>query len=118
MTKQYPVVYEGAAKNFSGYAPDIAGCIATAKTLPTMRTALRGALEAHLQWLAGDGDPIPEASETVTVDMEPDPEFPQPRGYYVVVEKLSVSVPKSKPSKRRVTGSKRIVTKRHTLQAA
>ena len=118
MTKQYPVVYEWAGKNFSGYAPDIAGCIATAKTLPTMRTALRGALEAHLQWLADDGDPIPEASETVTVDMEPDPEFPQPRGYYVVVEKLSVSVPKSKPSKRRVTGSKRIVTKRRTLQAA
>ena len=118
MTKQYPVVYEWAGKNLSGYAPDIAGCIATAKTLPTMRTALRGALEAHLQWLADDGDPIPEASETVTVDMEPDPEFPQPRGYYVVVEKLSVSVPKSKPSKRRATGSKRIVTKRRTLQAA
>ena len=118
MTKQYPVVYEWAGKNFSGYAPDIAGCIATAKTLPTMRAALKGALEAHLQWLADDGDPIPEASETVTVDMEPDPEFPQPRGYYVVVEKLSVSMPKSKASKRHITRPKRVATKRRTLQAA
>ena len=118
MTKQYPVVYEWAGKNFSGYAPDIAGCIATAKTLPTMRAALRGALEAHLQWLADDGDPIPAASETVTVDMEPDPEFPQPRGYYVVVEKLSISMPRSKISKRRITGPKRVATKRRALQAA
>lgn len=118
MTKQYPVVYEWAGRNFSGYAPDIEGCIATAKTLPTMRAALRSALKAHLQWLADDGDPIPDASEAVTVDMEPDPEFPQPPGYYVVVEKLTVSMPKSKASKRRMNGMKRVAAKRRSLQAA
>lgn len=118
MTKQYPVVYEWAGRNFSGYAPDVPGCIATAKTLPLMRSALKGALEAHLKWVAEDGDRIPDPSETVIVDMEPDPEFPQPRGYYVVVEKLSVSVPKSKTSKRRMTGPKRVATKRRALQAA
>ena len=115
--KTFLVVYEKGSKNFSGYAPDITGCIAIAKTLPTMRAALRGALEAHL-WLADDGDPIPAASETVTVDMEPDPEFPQPRGYYVVVEKLSISMPKSKTSNRRITGLKRVAAKRRALQAA
>ena len=116
--KTFLVVYEKGSKNFSGYAPDITGCIATAKTLPPMRAAPRGALEAHLQWLADNGDPIPAASETVTVDMEPDPEFPQPRGYYVVVEKLSISMPKSKTSKRRMTGIKRVAAKRRALQAA
>jgi predicted RNase H-like HicB family nuclease len=116
--KTFLVVYEKGSKNFSGYAPDITGCIATAKTLPPMRAALRGALEAHLQWLADDGDPIPTASETVTADMEPDPEFPQPPGYYVVVEKLSISMPKSKTSKRRITGLKRVAAKRRALQAA
>ncbi|HEX9199160.1 MAG TPA: type II toxin-antitoxin system HicB family antitoxin [Acidobacteriaceae bacterium] len=118
MTRQYPVVYEWAGKNFSGYAPDIAGCVATAKTLPLMRSALKGALEAHLKWMAEDGDPIPAASETVTVDMEPDAEFPPPRGYYVVVERLSISMPKPKTSKRRITGVKRVATKRRALQAA
>ena len=118
MTRQYPVVYEWTGKNFSGYAPDVAGCMATAKTLPLMRSALKGALEAHLQWMHEDGDVIPTASDAVTVDMEPDAEFPQPRGYYVVVERLSVSMPKPKASTRRISKVKRVAARRRTLQAA
>jgi predicted RNase H-like HicB family nuclease len=118
MTRQYPVVYEWAGKNFSGYAPDVPGCAATAKTLPLMRSALKGALEAHLQWLARDGDPIPAASESVTVDMEQDSQFPHPRGYYVVIENLPVSVPKPKSTKRRSPQIKRTASKRRALVAA
>ena len=118
MTKQYPVIYEWTGKNFSGYAPDVAGCIATAKSLPLMRSAMRGALESHLQWMQDEGDAIPEASDTVTVDMDPDAEFPQPRGYYVVVERLSISMPKAKSPTRRISKVKRVATKRRTLQAA
>jgi predicted RNase H-like HicB family nuclease len=112
------VVYEWAGKNFSGYAPDVPGCAATARTLPLMRSALRGALEAHLPWLATDGDPIPSASDTVTVDMEQDSEFPQPRGYYVVVEKLNISMPKPKTANSRSARVKRPTPKRRALQAA
>jgi predicted RNase H-like HicB family nuclease len=118
MTRQYPVVYEWAGKNFSGYAPDIAGCIATAKTLPLIRSALKSALEVHLQWMYDDGDSIPAASDAVTVDMEPDAEFPQPRGYYVIVERLGVSMPKPKTSKNRIAGLRRVPAKRRALQAA
>ena len=121
MTRQYPVIYEWAGKNFSGYAPDIAGCMATAKTLPLIRTKLRGALEAHLKWMCDDGDPIPRASETVTVDMEPDSEFRQPRGYHVIVEWLNVSMPKLKAARLRTARTKRTVTatvKRRALQTA
>jgi predicted RNase H-like HicB family nuclease len=118
MTKQYPVVYEWAGRNFSGYAPDVSGCAATAKTLPQMRSALKGALEAHLQWLAADGDTIPSPSDTVTVDMEQDPEFPHPRGYYVVVEKLNISMPKPKSANSRSARVKRPTPKRRALQAA
>ena len=118
MTKQYPVIYEWAGKNFSGYAPDVPGCIATAKSLEGIRTQLKGALESHLQWLQDDGDAIPTASDSVTVDMEPDAEFPQPRGYYVILENLNLSMPKSKPSKPRLTKAKPILNKRRTLQAA
>ena len=101
MTRQYPVVYEWAAKNFSGYAPDIPGCIATAKSLPMMRRSLKSALEAHLQWLQDDGDPIPPASRKVTVDMKEDREFPNPPGYYVVVERLDIALPKKKRASNR-----------------
>jgi predicted RNase H-like HicB family nuclease len=75
------VVYEWAGKNFSGYAPDIEGCAATAKTLPKIRVTLRSALEAHLQWLQEDGDPIP--------------------GYYVIIEKINISMPKRKRASTR-----------------
>ena len=118
MTKQYPVIYEWAGKNFSGYAPDVPGCIATAKTLPEMRSALKSALEAHLQWLKADGNPLPDPSDSVTVDMEPDAEFPQPRGYYVIVEMLDVTMPKAKAAKPKLTRIKRPVPRRRTLQAA
>jgi predicted RNase H-like HicB family nuclease len=101
MTRHYPVVYEWAGKNFSGYAPDIPGCIATAKTLPIMRRSLKGALEAHLQWLQEDGEPIPPASLKVTVDMKEDREFPSPPGYYVVVERLDIDLPKKKRASHR-----------------
>ena len=46
--------------------------------------------EAHLKWVAEDGNSIPDPSETVTYRIwNLIPEFIQPRGYYVVVEKLS-----------------------------
>jgi predicted RNase H-like HicB family nuclease len=122
MTREYPVIYEWAGKNFAGYAPDVAGCMATAKTLPLIRAALKGALEAHLQWMKNDGDPIPEPSETVTVDMEPDAEYPQPRGYHVIVERLGLKMPRSKNAKTKLTKSivrpKRAAAKRRELTAA
>ena len=101
MNKKFLVAYEWAGKNFSGYAPDIEGCAETAKTLPKMRAMLKSALEAHLQWLQDDGDPIPTESDQVTVDMEDDAEFPHKPGYYVVVEKLDISMPKRKRTSSR-----------------
>jgi predicted RNase H-like HicB family nuclease len=108
MTRQYPVVYEWAGKNFSGYAPDIEGCMATGKTLPKIRALLKSALEAHLQWLQDDGDPIPAASDQVTVDMEDDAEFPHDPGYYVIVEKLDISMPKRKRASTRKSSTREL----------
>ncbi len=118
MTREYPVVYEWAGRNFSGYAPDIGGCAATASTLSEIRSKLKGALEAHLQWMSNDGDRIPAPSETVTVDMEQDAKYPRPRSYYVVVEKLSIALPRAKALKRRLRKAKPLTGKRRTLPAA
>jgi predicted RNase H-like HicB family nuclease len=116
MTRQYPVVYEWTGKNFSGYAPDVPGCMATGKTLEVIRSMLKGAIESHLQWMKNEGDSLPSASDEVTVDMEPDTQYPQPRGYYVVVERLNITLPKAKAAKPKLT--KTAATKRRTLQAA
>lgn len=94
MTRKYPVIYEWGGRNFSGYSPDVPGCAATAKTLQRIRTELKGALESHLRWIQRDGDPIPEASSKTTVDMTEDAEFPNPPGYYVIVEQLDVTLPR------------------------
>lgn len=96
MTKTYPAVFEWAGKNFSGYAPDVPGCIATAKTLPLIRLQFKEALEAHLQWLQDDGEILPMPSSEVTVDLKQDKKSPYPKGYYVIVERLEVALPRKK----------------------
>jgi predicted RNase H-like HicB family nuclease len=99
MKRKYLVAYEWAGKNFSGYAPDIEGCMATAKTLPKIRAMLKSALEAHLQWLQDDGDLIPSASDYVTVDLKD--KAARRHGYHVIVERLDISMPKRKRASTR-----------------
>lgn len=113
MTKRYLVIYEWSGKNFGGYAPDIPGCMATAKTLPKMRLMLKEALEAHLQWMRDDGDPISDPMEEVTVDMKADPEFPNPPGYYVIVEPLQLTMPKKKRSTTRRPATRELAGAAH-----
>jgi len=103
MTRKYLVVYEWAGKNFSGYSPDVPGCVSTGRTLPSMRKNMREAIESHLQWMYDDGDPLPEATAKTVVYEDEDDEFPLPPGYYFIVEKLEVTLParrKLSPTKR------------------
>ena len=67
MTRSYLVVYEKGAENWSGYSPQVIGCISVGDTLDQMRAMMTEALEFHLGSMAKDGDPIPEATDC-TVD--------------------------------------------------
>jgi len=103
MTRKYLVVYEWAGKNFSGYSPDVSGCVSTGRTLAAMRKNMREAIESHLQWMFDDGEPIPEATAKTVAYEDEDKEFPYPPGYYFIVEKLEVKLPSRKklsPTKR------------------
>jgi predicted RNase H-like HicB family nuclease len=62
---RYAIVIEQAGDNFSGYIPDVPGCVATGATVDETRMRLAEALAMHLQGLREDGMPIPEPS-TVT----------------------------------------------------
>ena len=62
---RYAIVIEKAGNNFSGYVPDLPGCIATGATVKETEAVLREAIEFHLAGLREDGVPIPQASSRV-----------------------------------------------------
>jgi predicted RNase H-like HicB family nuclease len=61
---KYAVIYEPTATGYSPYAPDLPGCIATGQTVEQTRVRMTEAIEAHLQAMREDGDPIPEPSHS------------------------------------------------------
>ncbi len=68
---RYAVVIERADGNYSAYVPDLPGCVATGPTIETVETAIREAIEFHLDGLTEDGLPIPVPTSVVEyVDVE------------------------------------------------
>jgi len=62
---RYAIVIEDAGGNYSAYVPDLPGCIAVGATLEETETAIREAIEFHLEGLREDNLPIPIASSRV-----------------------------------------------------
>jgi predicted RNase H-like HicB family nuclease len=62
---RYAIVIEKAGKNFSAYAPDLPGCVATGETIDAVKTQMKEAVRFHLDGLVEDGQPIPEPSSSV-----------------------------------------------------
>lgn len=59
----FAIVIEQAESNFSAYAPDLPGCVATGKTLDEVERAMREAIAFHLEGMREDGlePPTPSA---------------------------------------------------------
>jgi predicted RNase H-like HicB family nuclease len=62
---RYAIVIEKVGNNFSGYVPDLPGCVATGATIEETESVLREAIEFHLTGLRQDGAPIPQPSSRV-----------------------------------------------------
>jgi len=62
---RYAIVIEKVGHNFSGYVPDLPGCVATGSTIEETESVLREAIEFHLTGLRQDGVPIPQPSSRV-----------------------------------------------------
>jgi predicted RNase H-like HicB family nuclease len=62
---RYAIVIERTESNFSGYVPDLPGCVATGATVEDTELVLREAIEFHLAGLREDGVPIPQPSSRV-----------------------------------------------------
>jgi predicted RNase H-like HicB family nuclease len=57
---RYAVVIEKAEGNYSGYVPDLPGCVATGPTVQAVEDELREAIRFHVAGLKEDGLPVPE----------------------------------------------------------
>jgi predicted RNase H-like HicB family nuclease len=62
---RYAIVIENAGNNYSAFAPDLPGCVATGATADEAEKAIREAIEFHLEGLRADGTPAPKASSRV-----------------------------------------------------
>lgn len=62
---RYAIVVEEAENNFSAYAPDLPGCVATGFSIEEVEREMQEAIEFHLEGLIEDGLPIPRAASRI-----------------------------------------------------
>ncbi|MCC7194084.1 MAG: type II toxin-antitoxin system HicB family antitoxin [Gemmatimonadaceae bacterium] len=62
---RYAIVIENAGGNFSAYAPDLTGCVATGSTLAEVGQNIREAIAFHIEGMRSDGVPLPQPSSRV-----------------------------------------------------
>jgi predicted RNase H-like HicB family nuclease len=89
MKKEFLVLFEQGKTSFGAFAPDIPGCFAVGPTLEETKRRFLEAVEAHLEWLASDHDPIPQPV-TTSYDFSREP-GEETSSYYV--EWLAIAVP-------------------------
>ncbi|MGA7339595.1 MAG: type II toxin-antitoxin system HicB family antitoxin [Terracidiphilus sp.] len=101
MKQKFLVVYEHGKRNYGGFAPDIPGCISTAKTLTEIRRLMREALEGHLEFMAADSDSMPSP---VTTNFDLSTVY-DPNGDvdHYVLEFMEINVPVSKRRREAMT---------------
>jgi predicted RNase H-like HicB family nuclease len=58
--KEYLIIIESGTHNYSAYAPDLPGCVATGKTLEEVTRRMQEAIEFHIQGLREEHEPVPE----------------------------------------------------------
>lgn len=90
MKQEFLVVYEFACGSYSGYAPDLPGCISAGDNHEEMRKNMRTAVETHISLLVEQGNEIPSQVTTTF-------HFPKPVKDTDVqhwrVERLKIEVP-------------------------
>jgi predicted RNase H-like HicB family nuclease len=56
---RYAVVIEKAGSGYSGYVPDLPGCVAAGGTVAKVKAALAEVIPFHLDGLRADGEAVP-----------------------------------------------------------
>ncbi len=67
---KYVIVVEKSKTGFGAYAPDLPGCVATARSRAKVISLMREAIEFHIQGMREDGIPVPKPmAQAVMVPM-------------------------------------------------
>ena len=56
---RFLIIIEEGQQNYSVYAPDLPGCVATGRTHEEVEQNMREAIALHLQGMIEDQEPIP-----------------------------------------------------------
>lgn len=64
---QYTIVIGETPRNFSAYAPDLPGCVATGATRDEVVREMRSAIAFHIESLHAHREPVPDPRCTATV---------------------------------------------------
>ena len=59
---KYLIVIEETASGFSGYSPDVPGCVSTGATRSEVERNMQEAIAFHLDGLREGGQPVPRPS--------------------------------------------------------
>jgi predicted RNase H-like HicB family nuclease len=61
---RYAIVIERGDTSYGAYVPDLPGCVAVGETREEAVKLIHEAIEAHLEMLREDGEPLPESRST------------------------------------------------------
>jgi predicted RNase H-like HicB family nuclease len=93
MKQQFLVVYEFANGSYSGYAPDLPGCVSAGDTHEKMRKSMRKVVKTHVKLLVAEGNEVP-CSVSHTVHCPKPVEETDVKHW--IIERLEIEVPVSK----------------------
>ncbi len=62
---RYAILIEKAGAGYSGYVPDLPGCVAAGASVAGVKAALAEAIPFHLDGLRAGGEPVPEPESLV-----------------------------------------------------
>jgi predicted RNase H-like HicB family nuclease len=59
---KYLVIYERQGRSYGAFVPDLPGCVATGRSLATVKKRIREAIALHLEDMLARGESLPEAA--------------------------------------------------------
>ena len=62
--RRYAIVIERGDTSYGAYVPDLPGCVAVGTTREEAVKLIHEAIEAHLELLREEGEPVPEPRST------------------------------------------------------
>ena len=118
-TDTFAAVLEKGPRNWSGYVPDLPGCVSTGKTREILLRNMHEAIGFHAQSMVDDGDPFPETRISPEEALKQHFESPyrdptDPYDDAAVAEAVTVELLPPRPLARVLKG---IVHEAHRVQA-